>query len=165
WANSAVYRVFGEEPPARRGAAAGTPPPALEEASAAGLHGLEELAARATAAVPGWQRLTLALPAAGDDTVEVAVDCGTGGQPQLRHELLLDRATGEVLADERFAGTPGRRARSLLRFLHTGEALGWAGQTVAGIVSGTSTVMVWTGLALAWRRPVRPRLARRSAAR
>ncbi|HEX7060735.1 MAG TPA: PepSY-associated TM helix domain-containing protein [Woeseiaceae bacterium] len=165
WANAAVYRFFGEEPPARRGAAASTPPSALADSSAGELHRLDRLVARAAAAVPGWQRLTLELPETGAAAVEVAVDRGTGGQPQLRHDLVLDRATGEVLANERFAGTPARRARSMLRFLHTGEALGWAGQTVAGIVSATSTVMVWTGLALAWRRLVRPLLARRSAVR
>jgi uncharacterized iron-regulated membrane protein len=49
----------------------------------------------------------------------------------------------------------------MLRFLHTGEALGVGGQTLAGIVSLTSTLMVWTGLALAWRRLVSPLLARR----
>jgi uncharacterized iron-regulated membrane protein len=44
----------------------------------------------------------------------------------------------------------------LIRFLHTGEALGLAGQTVAGVVSLTSVVMVWTGLALAYRRLIAP---------
>jgi uncharacterized iron-regulated membrane protein len=48
----------------------------------------------------------------------------------------------------------------MLRFLHTGEALGLAGQTIAGLVSLSSAIMVWTGLALAWRRLVRPQLRR-----
>jgi hypothetical protein len=30
--------------------------------------------------------------------------------------------------------------------------LGLAGQTVAGIATGGGAVLVWTGLALAWRR-------------
>jgi uncharacterized iron-regulated membrane protein len=49
-----------------------------------------------------------------------------------------------------------------VRFLHTGEALGIVGQTVAGLVSFTSVIMVWTGIALAWRRLVSPLLRRRA---
>jgi uncharacterized iron-regulated membrane protein len=50
------------------------------------------------------------------------------------------------------AQSPGRRARSILRFLHTGEVLGIAGQTIAGLVSLGGVFLVWTGLALTWRR-------------
>jgi uncharacterized iron-regulated membrane protein len=39
-----------------------------------------------------------------------------------------------------------------MRFAHTGEVLGIAGQTIAGLVSAGAVVMVWTGLALTWRR-------------
>jgi uncharacterized iron-regulated membrane protein len=40
----------------------------------------------------------------------------------------------------------------LLRFLHTGEALGLPGQAVAGIASLGATLLVFTGLSLALRR-------------
>jgi len=50
------------------------------------------------------------------------------------------------------AGSPGRRLRSILRFAHTGEVLGVVGQTIAGLVTLGATVLVYTGLALAWRR-------------
>jgi uncharacterized iron-regulated membrane protein len=70
---------------------------------------------------------------------------------------VLDAASGAVIARRPFSSeTPGRQARSILRFLHTGEVFGIAGQTVAGLVSLTSTLMVWTGLALAWRRLILP---------
>ncbi|MSR11799.1 MAG: PepSY domain-containing protein, partial [Gammaproteobacteria bacterium] len=46
----------------------------------------------------------------------------------------------------------GRQARAWVRFLHTGEALGGIGQTLAGIASLAAVLMVWTGLALSWRR-------------
>ena len=59
--------------------------------------------------------------------------------------------------------TPGQRLRSWIRFLHTGEALGIVGQTIAAIVSATSVIMVWTGLALAWRRLISPLFRRRAA--
>ena len=42
--------------------------------------------------------------------------------------------------------------RSILRFAHTGEVLGFAGQTIAGLVSLGATLLVYTGLALSWRR-------------
>jgi uncharacterized iron-regulated membrane protein len=50
------------------------------------------------------------------------------------------------------AERPGRRARSISRFLHTGEVLGLLGQTIAGLASLGGVVLVWTGLALTWRR-------------
>ncbi len=46
----------------------------------------------------------------------------------------------------------GRQVRSWLRFAHTGEVYGLAGQTVAGLVSAGGVALVYTGLALAWRR-------------
>jgi uncharacterized iron-regulated membrane protein len=66
--------------------------------------------------------------------------------------LTLSRA-GEVASYESFASlTTGRRIRNVMRFAHTGEVLGLAGQTVAGLVSAGGAVLVWTGIALALRR-------------
>lgn len=67
--------------------------------------------------------------------------------------LTLNPFTGEVLRKETFSDyNLGRKVRSWTRFLHTGEALGNAGQVVAGVASLLSLVLVWTGFALAWRR-------------
>ena len=55
----------------------------------------------------------------------------------------------------RASGQPasrGQRIRSWLRFAHTGEVYGVVGQTIAGVASAGAMVMVWTGLALTWRR-------------
>ena len=66
---------------------------------------------------------------------------------------VANRADGAVVSYEQFAGlTPGRRIRNVMRFAHTGEVLGVAGQTIAGVVSLGAVVLVWTGLALAFRR-------------
>jgi uncharacterized iron-regulated membrane protein len=162
WANALVYRAMGEEPPPPRGA-----PPADSAPRTAATVGnvlpLEEFIARADTEVPGWKRLTVTLPT--DGAVQVTADRGNGGQPQRRHDLTFDAETGALVASQPFSSvSPGRQARSLLRFLHTGEALGLAGQTVAGIVSATSAIMVWTGIALAWRRLVSPILRRRRLA-
>ncbi|MGD8340054.1 MAG: PepSY-associated TM helix domain-containing protein [Gammaproteobacteria bacterium] len=172
WASNAVYRAFGEEPPAGRG----PPPPAAQGSvaaapgSAAGNSGsrapmpLDSLFDRAASQVDDdWQTITVNLPQPGATTVSFAIDQGNGGQPQLRHSLTLDSTSGKVKAWAPFESqTPGRRARSWVRFLHTGEALGIVGQTIAGLVSLTSVIMVWTGLALAYRRLIVPLFRQKS---
>ena len=84
----------------------------------------------------GWRPISVCIPVSPEAPLVVNVDRGTGGQPQKRGQLTVDRATGEVKKWEPFeAGTPGRRARAWLRFLHTGEAVGLGGQRVAAIAS------------------------------
>ena len=78
---------------------------------------------------------------------------GSGGEPQKRGTLTLDRVTGAVVKWETFASNSlGRRAADVLRFAHTGEVLGLPGQTIAGIASAGGAVLVYTGLALSLRR-------------
>lgn len=169
WANNAVYRVFGEEPPAGRGPPpqASNPNAGLLATTAAGTGDAEPLSldtlfARASKQVDDWQTISVTLPRPDAPTVSFTIDQGNGGQPQLRHSLTLDSTTGNVASWQPFESqTPGRRARSWVRFLHTGEALGIFGQTIAGIVSLTSVIMVWTGLALAYRRLIVPLYRRR----
>ena len=48
--------------------------------------------------------------------------------------------------------------RRWVRFLHTGEALGLPGQTLAGLASAAAALLVWTGLSLALRRFMRWRV-------
>jgi uncharacterized iron-regulated membrane protein len=170
WASNLVYRAFGEEPPARGGGGRGGPPAAATpigewgQGTGPSVLGLDELFARA-AAHGDWRTLTLTLPTdATATTVRFAIDAGNGGQPQLRHTLTLDATNGTVASYAPFSSqTPGQQARSWVRFLHTGEALGLVGQTIAGLVSFTSVIMVWTGIALAWRRLVSPLFRRRPA--
>jgi len=174
WANGAVYRVFGEDVPQGPGGpppTAGGPPaggalalPATAALPESPTRSLDALFALAAGRLPNWQTITLNLPRPGSSTVSFAIDQGNGGQPQRRHTLTLSATTGEVDSWQPFdSQSPGRRARIWIRFLHTGEALGIVGQTVAGIVSLTSVIMVWTGLALAWRRLIVPLFRRPSS--
>jgi uncharacterized iron-regulated membrane protein len=95
----------------------------------------------------------MTMPKSADAPVVFNIDRGTGGQPQKRASLTLDRATGAEVKWEPFAaGTLGRRMRSVLRFAHTGEVLGILGQTIAGLVSLGAAVLVYTGLSLSLRR-------------
>jgi len=67
--------------------------------------------------------------------------------------IQVDSRSGRVESVERHEDQPlGRRLRAWLRYLHTGEALGWPGQLVAMGASLGAVVLVWTGLALSWRR-------------
>ena len=160
WAGNLVYRVVGEEPPAPRAAPPAGPPAKPGEIS---IDGIEALVARAEAQTTDWQTLSFQLPTDSAAPISFSIDAGTGGQPQHRGQLTLDRSTGEVSKWEPFSSlSAGRQLRSILRFAHTGEVLGFAGQTVAGIVSLGASVLVWTGLALSWRR-FRAWLARRRA--
>lgn len=158
WANNLVYQLAGEEPPQR-----GAPPTGGQQqgrvdqpattSSDRDMMSLDALFAIARTQSQDWNKLTLTLPAAGAHTVDFAIDEGNGGQPQKRHSLSLDPYNGEVATWAPFnSQSAGRQARSWLRFLHTGEAFGIIGQTVAGLASLFSILMVWTGFALALRR-------------
>jgi uncharacterized iron-regulated membrane protein len=61
--------------------------------------------------------------------------------------------------------SPGRRLRVWLRFAHTGEVYGLAGQAVAGLASLGGATLVVTGLMLAGRRLLAWRARARSIAR
>ena len=171
WAGNLVYRVVGEAPPAPAGRPA--PPPANSAAqttNGAGgttperrnesprpqanpLEGLNPLWARAEQQIPGWQTITLRLPNNAEAPVAFTIDQGYAGQPHKRGQLTLNRQNGEIVKWEPFASfTKGRQLRSILRFAHTGEIGGLIGQTIAGLVTLGSVFLVWTGLALTWRR-------------
>ena len=150
WAGNLVYRVVGETPPAPPARPASPPPAANAEPS---FDNLNQAWTRAEQFSSGWQSLSLRLPAAADAPLAFTIDHGMGGEPHKRATLTIDRKSGEVVKWEGFSSfTAGRRLRSILRFTHTGEVLGFTGQTIAGIVSFGGAVLVWTGLALAWRR-------------
>ena len=154
WASNLVYRLTGEEPPAQlqRGATPGGGAQQPGEPPAP-LDGLETLLARARRQVGDWRSITLQLPRKTDAPVTFAIDLGNGGQPHLRSQLTLDRKTAEVVRWEPFSNnTKGRRLRAWMRFAHTGEVYGLAGQTVAGLASLGGAFLVYTGLSLAWRR-------------
>jgi uncharacterized iron-regulated membrane protein len=107
----------------------------------------------ATAQVPGWRSITARFSSSPDGPWSFAIDRGNGARPDLRAQLTVDRKTGEVARFEPYAEQlPAQKIRGWLRFLHTGEALGIAGQTVAGLVSAGAAFLVFTGLSLSWRR-------------
>jgi uncharacterized iron-regulated membrane protein len=113
--------------------------------------GLDAAWKQAEARVPAWQ--SISWRAGGGPRLNLSIAASHRGRVDLRSTLVVDRATGEVVQHETFEQfTRGRQWRLWLRFIHTGEALGVVGQTLAGLVSAGGAVLVWTGLALTWRR-------------
>jgi uncharacterized iron-regulated membrane protein len=151
WAGNLVYRVVGESPPAPR---PNQPSPApSSNSSKPVLNNLDAAWLRAEQQDGDWRSITLQLPTSDSAPLTFNIDRGTGGQPQKRSQLVLDRASGDVVRWEPFSTyTRGRQLRSILRFAHTGEVAGIFGQTIAGLVSIGGAVLVVTGLALATRR-------------
>lgn len=151
WANDLAQRLAGSEPPPRAASPRGPAGPPPAEPS---LEGLDRAWATAEAEVAGWQSLTLRVPASSDAPWSFSIDTSTGARrPSTRSQLVVDRRTGEVVRHELYAGQPpGRKVVGWLRFIHTGEAFGLVGQTIAGLASLGGVMLTWTGVALALRR-------------
>jgi uncharacterized iron-regulated membrane protein len=172
WANRLVFAAYGEEAPQRRGPPGGpaggpTGGPAGAEArgprpevdSPAEQASLESLRAAAAGQVANWRRLTVPVGATGE-RVEIVAELQSAERRAPRQTVTLNARDASVLEVARPQGasmqSPGQRARSWFRLVHTGEQYGVIGQTLAGLASLAACFLVYTGLALAWRRLVRP---------
>jgi uncharacterized iron-regulated membrane protein len=163
WATPLLYKAFGEEPPPAR---AGGPPGVRPEGPSEGGRGegnrgetrertappkLNEAFALAEQGSPGWKTISLRIPASDKAPMNFTVDRGNGARPDLRETLTI--ANGAIEKRETYESyNVPRKIRLWVRWLHTGEAGGFAGQTLAGVASGAGALLVWTGFALAWRR-------------
>ena len=115
---------------------------------------------------PDWRSVSVTVPNQRGSPLIFLVDRGNGSQPQLRTTINVNRRTGETLEVIPFKDLElGLQVRGVIRFLHTGAIIGVAGQTVAGLASLIGVIMVWTGVALAYRRLVAPAINRRRMAR
>jgi uncharacterized iron-regulated membrane protein len=179
WANKLVFAAYGEQAP-QRGAAPGAGPagpggerpqrgqgePGAAAAAATARASLQQLLDAATAAADGWQRVTLPLATSGDHA-DIAFEMKSEERRPPRRTVQVSTADARVLKVQGATGaavqSPGQKARSWFRFVHTGEQYGVVGQTIAGLASLAACFLVYTGLALAYRRLLRP-LFRRSAA-
>jgi uncharacterized iron-regulated membrane protein len=157
WASDLLYRLTGNEPPPAQATAQATrdgqrPRSAVADPSRPTV-GLDALWARAERQVPGWVAINARLPRRPDGPVTFLIQEPVGWHPAPRSQLVLDPFTAEVVRWEPFAGQNlGRRLRAWVRPLHTGEAGGPVGQALALGASAGGVVLVWTGVALGWRR-------------
>ena len=160
WARNSVYILSGEPVPVRGNSGGRENAPQLD----AGTNPvtLQRLFEEALLYAGDWRRIDVAVPRDRATTANVTIDQGTGGEPHKKKTLTFDRATGEMVASSSFSDrTTAGKVLSYFRWVHTGEAHGLVGQTVAGVVSAVSVLMAWTGIALSWRRLVSPILRRK----
>lgn len=169
WGNALIYRMVGESPPAAMG-----PPGSAAPVLTLPPHRTDALPLPVEAqfdavrqAFPAWEQITLRLASSTRAATEPRATPRTKAAQPLSFtvktpdawprtattSVALDPFTGEVLRRETFADqSPGRQLRGWTRFLHTGEALGWPGQLVAALACLGGCFLVYTGLALSWRR-------------
>jgi uncharacterized iron-regulated membrane protein len=155
WAGDLVYRLTGNAPspaPAQgnrgRGGRGELSPLTAERAAA-----LDRLWSIAERQSPGWRAITLRLPESGRGPVSFSIEEGSFRNRFARSALTLDPESGAVVKWEPYAqANAGRQARSWMRFLHTGEALGLPGQIVAALACAGGILLAVTGLSLALRR-------------
>lgn len=171
WASNLVYTLTGSEAPplqakggeskkdgakrAKKGEGRPAGPAGLFATPPADLplNGVNAAFERARAARSHWESITLRLPASNRAPVVLTVDEAGPGRADLRSTVTLRRETGEItVASEYDTFNAGRKARTWLRFAHTGEVYGIVGQTIAGLASLGAVFLVYTGVALSLRR-------------
>jgi uncharacterized iron-regulated membrane protein len=171
WANGLLFRLAGSPVPVRQGP--GGPPqgPAdrrdplradAKRVAQGPAADIDRAAAVARGRLAGWKTMTLRVPSPGEMNVPVTLDAGAGGEVEKRMEMVVDTGSGRIVRESRFADNSlGQRLRSIVRFVHTGEEGGLAGQAVAAAASAGGVLLVWTGLSLAVRRLAGWRRSRR----
>jgi uncharacterized iron-regulated membrane protein len=169
WGSNLVYRLVGEEPPAQAGPAGfgSSTPTLVPPADGATPLSRDAQFAAVQKEFPASEQITLRLSTPGrPGAAERRPERSPAAQPvtfivklpgawprTATTTVTLNPYTGELLRRESFADqSAGRRLRTWTRFLHTGEALGWPGQLIAGLACLGGCFLVYTGLALAWRR-------------
>jgi len=186
WARDALYVAVGDVSPtaASRAAAeaeaeaeaariAAGLPAEVEEAEVVDVEPtpfapatLDALLPVAESRVEGWRSLSVTVPQNATDELSFRIYRGQTQQPQKRVTLTLATATGVETGFQTFADqSPGSRARSYMRFAHTGQYYGFWGETLAGVASLAGVFLVWTGFALAFRRLVLRPLSKRKKAK
>lgn len=159
WASDLIYTLTGNEtPPATQ------PRPSQPPADQSFIlsDNLDSLWQTAEGRMDSWESISLRLPV-GKDAV-FTIDEGKSWNIFGRSSLALDAKTAEVSKWEPYAEqNAGRQLRSWIRFTHTGETGGVAGQLVGFIACVGGAFLVWTGFSLAFRR-FRNWLQRRASA-
>jgi uncharacterized iron-regulated membrane protein len=150
WANALLFRMAGSPVPVR------VERPNQRRAGGGGKRSLprhlDETFALAATEAKGWQSITLRLPPTPAG-LSFTVDRGDGGQPQLREQVVINPKTVEIVRREPFATlSRGQRWRMWVRFVHTGEAGGWLGETLAFLTACAAVLLGITGYLLSFGR-------------
>ena len=158
WANALLFRLAGSHVPGRTSHA---DHPHGRQALPANL---DQAFSLAVANDSAWQSAGLRLPQA-THTLNITVDAGDGGQPQKRQQVLLQTGENRLQVTQRQPFqtlSRGQRWRSWARFLHTGEAFGVFGETLALATTLGAITLSLTGILLSFNRLQRRRPTRRA---
>jgi uncharacterized iron-regulated membrane protein len=103
--------------------------------------------------VPEWRTMIIRLPPRPGGPVAFSMSDRTYWNSYARSTLTLDGTSGAQIRWEPYAGTSrGQKVRGWMRFAHTGELGGSAGEAIAGLGCAGGALLVYTGIALALRR-------------
>ena len=166
WAGNLVYKIAGEEPPQRRGPLRAGPDKtaASEQAPVVLSATLQDAFDAVTAESSGkWSSARVSIPRKVDDkNANITLNYGSGVIPKYRETYTFDRSQAVIAKVENSGeASTGRKLRTWLRFIHTGEQYGFIGQTIAGLSTLAACFLVYTGLALSFRRLIVPLFRRR----
>ncbi|MEQ1885824.1 MAG: PepSY-associated TM helix domain-containing protein [Bryobacteraceae bacterium] len=115
--------------------------------------GLNRAVSQTQSQFPNWRSIRVEGSPNPRLPITVNVERENDVAPIYQASLTIDRATGDVQKLSDFSTQNlGQKLRGLVRFTHTGESLGFWGQTIAGIATAGGILMVYTGLALSFRR-------------
>ena len=178
WASNLLYTITGSPRPVAAGRAGG--PGAAgpyagggERADGRGARGpaaaavpLQYLVAKAEQQLPTWRTMIVRLSPRPGGPVTFSMSDNAYWNSFARSTLTLDGSTGNQVRWEPYSETSrGQKLRGWMRFAHTGELGGLTGELVAGTASAGGAFLVWTGVALAFRRLIAWLARRRSARR
>ncbi len=152
WATRLLYQLTGNEaPPAREGG--GEMAGRVTKVQGWTTGTLDPLWVRAEQQGADWKSISVRFPNAPGKSLTFLIDQGDGSRPDMKSSLTLDSKSGEILRWEPYESfNAGRKARFWARWIHTGEAGGIAGQTLAMLASGGASLLVYTGFSLSVRR-------------
>lgn len=116
-------------------------------------HGINAMLQQAAGKDPRWKSISFALPEANEKNVAFTIDEGAGNRPSQRATLVFGRRDGHEVRWTPFVAQ-GRalRWRTEVKYLHTGEIFGLAGQIVVFLAVMSALTQVVTGFGMAWKR-------------
>lgn len=153
WANDLLYRMAGNEPPAVMGEKEQQKNKKTEETKDKGAPtDFDKILLVSKQQVPNWKVITFRLSKPGNP-INISIEDQGSGYLHRRSQLTIDSASQEITKWEPYwEQNLGRQLRVWARYLHTGEAGGIIGETIAFFAAAAAIMLVWTGLAMAWRR-------------
>ncbi len=170
WAGNLVYKAAGETPPQRRGPPRGVdnakPVPGVENVILKVT--LEDAFAQVSRQSDGkWSSARVDIPQTKNAPLaSITLNYGSGVVAKSRISYRYDLQKSEIVnIDSSDDSSRGRKLRTWFRFIHTGEQYGFLGQTIAGLSTLAACFLVYTGLALSYRRLITPLLRRRKRKR